>query len=251
MVKSMTPDRLFRRSRRRPPLSMGRRRAESRDFEAARDLFSQVAGAGAAWAPAGSALARSLEGARPSRRGGSPPSARRWRCDPADAPAPPCASPSWPAKARRRRHAPMSRPCSTNMRRNSTVIWSKRSAYRGPQILVDAVERAAPGRVFAHMLDLGCGAGLAGAAFRAKGGAHDGHRPLPGHDRTGARQETSTTASPPPTCSISSAAEPAASADLAIAADVFVYIGDLDAGFRRRRARARPGRPVRLHRAKP
>ncbi len=42
-------------------------------------------------------------------------------------------------------------------------------AYRGPQILFDAVERAAPGQIFTHMLDLGCGAGLAGAAFRAKG----------------------------------------------------------------------------------
>lgn len=41
-------------------------------------------------------------------------------------------------------------------------------AYRGPQILFDAVERAAPDRIFAHMLDLGCGAGLAGAAFRQK-----------------------------------------------------------------------------------
>jgi predicted TPR repeat methyltransferase len=39
-------------------------------------------------------------------------------------------------------------------------------AYRGPQLLRDAVMRARPGAKFAAALDLGCGTGLAGAAFR-------------------------------------------------------------------------------------
>jgi predicted TPR repeat methyltransferase len=39
-------------------------------------------------------------------------------------------------------------------------------AYRGPQLLLDAVMRARPGK-FAAALDLGCGTGLAGAAFRS------------------------------------------------------------------------------------
>jgi predicted TPR repeat methyltransferase len=40
--------------------------------------------------------------------------------------------------------------------------------YRGPQILLAAVEKAAGGRLprFATVLDLGCGTGLAGAVFR-------------------------------------------------------------------------------------
>jgi predicted TPR repeat methyltransferase len=38
-------------------------------------------------------------------------------------------------------------------------------AYRGPQLLLDAVTRARPGK-FAATLDLGCGTGLAGAALR-------------------------------------------------------------------------------------
>jgi predicted TPR repeat methyltransferase len=38
-------------------------------------------------------------------------------------------------------------------------------AYRGPQLLLDAVMRARPGK-FAAALDLGCGTGLAGTAFR-------------------------------------------------------------------------------------
>jgi predicted TPR repeat methyltransferase len=40
-------------------------------------------------------------------------------------------------------------------------------AYRGPALLRAAIERASPpSRRFAHMLDLGCGTGLAGEAFR-------------------------------------------------------------------------------------
>jgi predicted TPR repeat methyltransferase len=39
-------------------------------------------------------------------------------------------------------------------------------AYRGPQLLLDAVMPARPGAAFAAALDLGCATGLAGAVFR-------------------------------------------------------------------------------------
>jgi predicted TPR repeat methyltransferase len=39
-------------------------------------------------------------------------------------------------------------------------------AYRGPQLIIDAVTRARPTANFAAALDLGCGTGLAGVAFR-------------------------------------------------------------------------------------
>jgi predicted TPR repeat methyltransferase len=39
-------------------------------------------------------------------------------------------------------------------------------AYRGPELLLDAATRARPGVRFAAALDVGCGTGLAGAAFR-------------------------------------------------------------------------------------
>ena len=39
-------------------------------------------------------------------------------------------------------------------------------AYRGPQLILDAVTRARPAANFTAALDLGCGTGLAGAAFR-------------------------------------------------------------------------------------
>jgi predicted TPR repeat methyltransferase len=41
-------------------------------------------------------------------------------------------------------------------------------AYRGPQLILDAVTRARPNANFAAALDLGCGTGLAGATFRPR-----------------------------------------------------------------------------------
>jgi predicted TPR repeat methyltransferase len=41
-------------------------------------------------------------------------------------------------------------------------------AYRGPQLILDAVMRARPAANFAAALDLGCGTGLAGVAFRPR-----------------------------------------------------------------------------------
>jgi predicted TPR repeat methyltransferase len=89
------------------------------------------------------------------------------------------------------------------------------------------VERAAPGHIFEHMLDLGCGAGLAGTAFRQKTRIRAGIDLSPAmieqarvkniYDRLAAADIVEFLA-----------CEPADSADLAIAADVFVYIGDLD-----------------------
>ncbi len=40
--------------------------------------------------------------------------------------------------------------------------------YRGPELLVAALDEAAPGRSFAHALDLGCGTGLMGHAIRSR-----------------------------------------------------------------------------------
>jgi predicted TPR repeat methyltransferase len=46
-------------------------------------------------------------------------------------------------------------------------MMQERLAYRGPQLLLDAVRAASGTRMrFGSMLDLGCGTGLAGAAFR-------------------------------------------------------------------------------------
>ena len=101
-------------------------------------------------------------------------------------------------------------------------------AYRGPQILCEAIGRVAPGRRFAHVLDLGCGAGLFAAAIRSFSRADK----ISGVDLSPAMIERAREkgfyarlAAMDLTEFLD--AESAESADLAAAADVFVYIGDL------------------------
>lgn len=98
-------------------------------------------------------------------------------------------------------------------------------AYRGPAMLREAVIAQAPRR-FAHALDLGCGTGLSGEAFR------DLCDHLEGCDLSGAmiakarakgiydRLETED-------LTAFLARRAAGSCDLVLAADVFVYLGDL------------------------
>jgi hypothetical protein len=70
-----------------------------------------------------------------------------------------------------KRHAPclkpMSRGCSTIIRRGSTRILPAVWAI-APALIADAPEAAAPGRRFAHALDFGCGTGLMGQAARGR-----------------------------------------------------------------------------------
>jgi predicted TPR repeat methyltransferase len=101
-------------------------------------------------------------------------------------------------------------------------------AYRGPQLLLDAVTRARPGARFAAALDLGCGTGLAGAAFRPRVAHLTGVDLSPGmiarcrakgiYDRLETRE-----------LAAHLVAERTAHQryDLVIAADVFAYLYDL------------------------
>jgi predicted TPR repeat methyltransferase len=103
-------------------------------------------------------------------------------------------------------------------------------SYCGPQLLRAALERACVRRArpfaFARMIDLGCGTGLMAAALRDVAphamGVDLSPRMVEAAARTGLYDELH----------VGDGAailrkEPAASADLVIAADVFVYIGDL------------------------
>ncbi|WP_298355238.1 methyltransferase domain-containing protein [Rhodoblastus sp.] len=203
--------------------------AQSRDFEAARDLFGQVLDLAPHWAPAWFGLGESLEGL--GRRAEAAAAFREALArDPGD-----CAgaalrlarlSGESPASAPRAYVKTLFDQYAEKFDRHLTEVL----AYRGPQILLDSVEQAAPGRAFAHMLDLGCGAGLAGEAFRAKTACLTGVDLAPSmiakarakslYDRLVAADLLDFLGE-----------EPAASADLAVAADVFVYTGDLDPIF--------------------
>lgn len=99
-------------------------------------------------------------------------------------------------------------------------------AYRGPELLLDAIDRLAPGRRFRRAVDLGCGTGLMGAALQGRAEALVGCDLSPamvGKARERGVYERLEVADLLAFLS----AEPPASADLAVAADVLVYLGDL------------------------
>ena len=99
-------------------------------------------------------------------------------------------------------------------------------AYRAPAQLRDAVERVRPGTTFERMLDLGCGTGLAGAAFRPLAPQITGVDLAPAmvaQARAKAIYDRLETAD----LLAFLAAEAECSYDLVIAADVFVYTFDL------------------------
>ncbi len=202
---------------------------QSRDHEAARDLFSQVLELAPHWAPAWFGLGEALEGL--DRRAEAAAAFRETLTrDPEDAAGAALRlarlSGESLASAPRAYVKTLFDQYAERFDRHLTEVL----AYRGPQILLGAVEQAAAARVFAHLLDLGCGAGLAGEVFRAKTANMTGVDLAPAmiakarakslYDRLAAADLVDFLA-----------AEPAESADLVIAADVFVYVGDLDPVF--------------------
>jgi len=98
--------------------------------------------------------------------------------------------------------------------------------YRGPAVLFDAVQRLAPGRRHRRALDLGCGSGLAGVAFR---GLVD---ELTGVDLSPAMIEEARRTGAYDALAEGDVVEflhgqPGGRADLILAADLFVYVGDI------------------------
>jgi len=98
--------------------------------------------------------------------------------------------------------------------------------YCGPEVLMDALDRAAPGRVFARGLDLGCGTGLMAGALRGRAVAIDGVDLSPAMVQQ-ARHTGHYAALTVGSLDAALAASPAGGYDLVTAADVFVYIGNL------------------------
>lgn len=102
----------------------------------------------------------------------------------------------------------------------------KTLSYRGPAQL-DAIVASQKRQNFAHVIDLGCGTGLCGAVFRTKAAMLTGVDLSPlmvARARSKAIYDTLHIAS------IGQFLQDAApaSADLLLAADVFIYVGDLD-----------------------
>lgn len=100
--------------------------------------------------------------------------------------------------------------------------------YQGHSVLVEELKRIAP-RWFGRALDLGCGTGLCGPLLKSTAGEVDGV------DLSGAMTRAAATTAAYRQVVQADIAEYLAGTDerydLAAAADVFIYVGDLDAVF--------------------
>jgi predicted TPR repeat methyltransferase len=101
----------------------------------------------------------------------------------------------------------------------------KALSYRGPELLRDALEKIAPGRTFERVLDLGCGTGLMGEAIRDRAGD------LTGVDISPAMVEAARRKNIYHQLEVAEFHEfidrQTGKFDLVLAADVFVYLGNL------------------------
>jgi predicted TPR repeat methyltransferase len=100
--------------------------------------------------------------------------------------------------------------------------------YRVPELLANAVKVAAPGRRFRSIVDLGCGTGLMGPYFREEADY------LAGMDLSEVMLQKAAEKQIYDSLEKGDVNEldmPSRNADLVIAADVFVYVGDLHRAF--------------------
>ena len=98
--------------------------------------------------------------------------------------------------------------------------------YRGHEILVDTLVRAAPGRRFAHALDLGCGTGLCGRLLKPLADRLDGVDFAP--QMLAQAQRLHVYDALVQADIIEHLRGTEARHDLVCAADVFTYVGDID-----------------------
>ena len=102
--------------------------------------------------------------------------------------------------------------------------------YRGPEVILAALDRLAPGRRYAAALDLGCGTGLMAAALAGRAGAVDGVDLSAAMVREAAARGIYRRLAVADVVAFLADA-PDTAYDLALAADVLVYLGDLDPLF--------------------
>ena len=195
------------------------------DLSAAAELFEQTLERAPNWAAAWFALGETRE-----KLGDLDAAARAFRAtleaDPADAQG---------AAARLaligQGEAPAALPQAYVARLFDDYAWRfdkhlvKNLGYRAPALIAEALSAIAPGRRFASALDLGCGTGLMGEALRGR----VGH--LTGIDLSAAMIAKARDRNVYDELIIGDAVAPMrerpSAFDLIVAADVFVYVGDL------------------------
>jgi predicted TPR repeat methyltransferase len=100
--------------------------------------------------------------------------------------------------------------------------------YRVPELLANAIKRAAPGRRHRSVLDLGCGTGLMGTYFQSNTDHLAGMDLSEAMLQKAAEKQIYDSLAKGDVNELDTSPH---SADLIIAADVFVYVGDLHRAF--------------------
>jgi predicted TPR repeat methyltransferase len=192
------------------------------DWQAAAELLEQTLERAPAWAPALFALAGARE--KLGDAGGAALAyAETLRADPADAQG------AGPRLARLERREVAALPPAYVARLFDDYAprfdrhLREALAYRGPELIVEAIEAVAPGRRFARALDLGCGSGLAGRAIRGRVDR------LEGVDLSPGMIEKARASGVYDALDVGDLVAWLAgrAADLVVAADTLVYLGDL------------------------
>jgi predicted TPR repeat methyltransferase len=205
--------------------AFGQAAAAIGDWTAAEDLFRQTLELAPAWAPAWFAIADVREKRR-DRAGAAEFYRAALAADPGDALG---AGPRL-ALLERRQIAALPAPYVARLFDDYAPRFDRhlteKLGYRGPEVILAALDEAAPGRRFSLGLDLGCGSGLMGRALRARVGR------LVGVDLSERMVAKAREAGVYDELSVGDLVaflhgRTAGEADLAVAADALVYLGDL------------------------
>jgi predicted TPR repeat methyltransferase len=197
--------------------------AQDGDWQAAAEVLEQALERAPAWAPALFSLAEAREKLGDARAAASAYAAT-LRADPADAQG------AGPRLARLEQREVVALPPAYVARLFDDYAprfdqhLRETLAYRGPELIVEAIDAVAPERSFALALDLGCGSGLAGRAIR------DRVAQLEGVDLSPRMIEKARASGVYEALEVGDLVgwlEARAAADLVVAADTLVYLGDL------------------------
>jgi predicted TPR repeat methyltransferase len=110
-------------------------------------------------------------------------------------------------------------------------------AYAAPEVLRALAELVLPRKKDLHILDVGCGTGLAGTAFRDAASRMDGIDLSPAMIKKARAKGIYANL----VCGDIEAAKGSGTYDLVLAADALVYLGDLDRSFDAIASRLKPG----------
>lgn len=204
----------------------GKAAADEGDFAVAAELFEQALERAPGWAVAWFALGEAREKLK-DPNGAAEAFCKALAADPADAQG---------AFARLallgRGEAPSALPAAYVARlfddyapRFAAHVTGALS-YRGPELILEALRSAAPGRSFASALDVGCGTGLMGEAIRPLAKRLTGVDLSPKMIAKARARDLYDRLEVADAAAFLRAEEPAAF-DLIVAADSLVYVGDL------------------------